>query len=432
MAKDLTVKALENLKPGPARREVPDGHTRGLFYILQPSGAASWALRYRFVGKPKKLTLGPYPAIDLPAARRLASEAVQAVARGEDPALAKQAARQSARAEAEPVRDLVEDVVSLFIERHAKAKTRSWAETERMLKKDVVGPWSGRRLSAIGRADVHELLDGIVDRGAPIAANRILAALRRLCSWSVERGIIQSSPCDGVKAPSAIRTRDRVLVDDEIKIAWTAFERSGWPFGKLAQLLLLTGARRDEIAEAKWSEIDLDAKTLTLPPERSKNGQRHEIPLSDTAKQIIATLPKVSPGKGKEAIFMITTTGKSPISGFSKAKDQIDAAILDALRAEAAGRGENPEDVKEPANWTFHDLRRSAASGMAGLGIAPHVVEAVLNHKSGTIKGVAAVYNRYSYADEKKAALEAWARKLDAIVSGKPAGNVVDLAQVRA
>lgn len=188
MARDLTVKALKNLKPGATRREVPDGHTRGLFFVLQTTGAASWAFRYRFAGKPKKLTIGPYPAIDLPAARKLASEAVQAAARGENPARAKQTAKASARVAADPARDLVDDVVATFIERHAKAKTRSWAETERMLKKDVVGLWTGRRLSTIGRADVHELLDGIVDRGAPIAANRILAALRRLCSWAVEPG----------------------------------------------------------------------------------------------------------------------------------------------------------------------------------------------------------------------------------------------------
>src|SRR5271154_7081204 len=128
MAKDLNVKALENLKPGPARREVPDGHTRGLFYVLQPTGAASWAYRYRFAGKTKKLTLGPYPALDLKASRQMASEAAQALARGDDPAAAKQVAKVTARVEAkhaaEPERDLVETVAAIFVERYAKKQTR--------------------------------------------------------------------------------------------------------------------------------------------------------------------------------------------------------------------------------------------------------------------------------------------------------------------
>jgi integrase len=432
MAKDLTIKALENLKPDAVRREIPDGHTRGLFFVLQPSGAASWALRYRFAGKPKKLTIGPYPAIDLPAARKLASEAVQVVARGEDPAAAKQAAKQAARVEAAPVRDLVETVVETFIDRYAKKQTRetSWRETERILKREVVGEWEGKRLSQIGRADVHDLLDKIVDRGSPIVANRTLAAFRRMCGWAVERGLIDASPCEKVRAPAAENSRDRVLSDAEIKAAWGAFAAIGWPFGPLAQLLLLTGARRDEVADAKWSEIDLDKKIWTIAKERAKNGAAHEIALSDAAVSSLKALPRISDGKKSDLVF--TTNGKTPVSGFSRAKEQFDGAILDALRAEAAGRGENPEGVQALAHWTLHDLRRTAASGMAGLGIAPHVVEAVLNHKSGNIKGVAAVYNRYNYADEKRAALDAWARKLEEIVSGKPAANVVQLKKTKA
>jgi integrase len=433
MAKDLTIKALDSLvkEPGPARREVPDGHTRGLFFVIQPSGTGGWAFRYRFAGKPKKLTIGAYPAIDLPAARRLASEAAQVVARNEDPAAAKQAAKEAARAVAAPVRDLVETVVETFIERYAKKQTResSWRETERILKREVVGEWEGKRLSQIGRADVHELLDKIVDRGSPIVANRTLAAFRRRCGWAVERGLIIASPCEKVRAPAAENSRDRVLSDMEIKAAWGAFAAIGWPFGPLAQLLLLTGARRDEIADARWSEIDLDKNIWTIAKERTKNGQAHEVPLSDAAVGILKALPRVTDGKKSDFVF--TTNGKTSVSGFSRAKEQFDGAIIDALRAEAAGSGENPEEVQAPAHWTLHDLRRTAASGMAGLGIAPHVVEAVLNHKSGTIKGVAAVYNRYSYADEKRAALVSWARRLDTIVSGKPSGNVVELASAR-
>lgn len=418
MAKDLTAKALENFKPGAARREIPDGHTRGLFFVLQPSGAASWALRYRFAGKPKKLTIGPYPAIDLPAARKRASEAVQVVARGEDPAAAKQAAKQAARVEAVPFRDLVELVVETFIERYAakNSKPLYLAETRRLLRREISAPWKGRRLSSITRADVHALLDAICDRGSPITANRTLAGFRKLCNWSIDRGLIETSPCDKVRAPTAERARDRVLSDDEIKAIWTALESVGWPFGPFGKLLLLTGQRRDEVASMTRSEVDLEARTWTIPKERAKNKHAHVVPLADAALQILEGLPSI----GDDIGLVLTTNGKTRISGFSRAKANIDAAIADILG-----------DAPPLERWTYHDLRRTAASGMAGLGIAPHVVEAILNHKSGTIKGVAAVYNRYSYADEKKAALVAWARKLETIVGGKAPANVVELASAR-
>ena len=401
MAKDLTVKALENLKPGAARREVPDGHTRGLFYVLQPSGSASWAYRYRFAGKPKKLTLGPYPAIDLKASRQMASEAAQTLARGEDPAAAKQVAKVTARAAAEPELDLIETVVASFMERYAKKQTRekSWRETERILNREVVEPWRGRRLSAIKRADVHELLDKIVDRGAPIVANRTLAALRRMCAWAVERGLVETSPCEKVRAPAAETSRDRTLTDDEIRAAWNAFEGAGWPFGPLAQLLLLTGQRLREVADAQWSEIDFAAKTWTIPKERAKNGVAHEVPLSEATLRVLGSLPRIKTGRQPMGLIF-TTNGKTAVSGFSRAKTGFDKAMT-------ASNGAAPMP-----HWTLHDLRRTAASGMAGLGIAPHVVEATLNHKSGEIKGVAAVYNRYSYSAEKRAALEAWGRYL--------------------
>jgi integrase len=428
MAKDLTVKALECLKPGAVRREVPDGHTRGLFYVLQPTGAASWAYRYRFAGRPKKLTIGAYPALDIRAARELASEAAKAVARGDDPAATKQAAKIATREASNEARDLVESVTESFLARYAQKQTKekSWRETERLLNKEVVGAWRGRRLAAIGRADVHDLLDKIVDRGAPIVANRTLAALRRMCGWAVERGIIDASPCEKVKAPAGEKSRDRVLSDDELRLSWGAFEKIGWPFGPLAKLLVITGARLREVAEMRWSEIDRAAKTWTIPKERAKNGVAHEIPLSAPALAILESIPRVDGGKGATG-FVFTTTGRTAVSGFSRAKEQFDAAIVESMRKAAIARGDDPAKITALENWTMHDLRRTAASGMAGLGIAPHVVEAVLNHRSGTIKGVAAVYNRYSYSAEKRAALEAWARALNAIVTGKPAGNVVEL-----
>jgi integrase len=413
MAKALTVRGLEALKPGKERREIPDGIIRGLFLVMQPTGKMSWAVRYRHRGVPRKLTLGAYPAIDLKKARALASQTLVKVASGHDPAAEKQDEKKAAIAGALAGRDQIETVVDLFIQRHAKPNNResTWVESERLLKKHVVASWPGRALPDITRRDVHELLDGIMDEGKPILANRVHGVLRKLCNWSVERGIITVSPCDGIKPPSAERSRDRVLEDDELRAVWQASD-GGSVFGPLVKMLILTGQRRDEVASMRWSDVDLARKTWTLPRERSKNDAEHVIPLSEAALAALASVSRVQSKKG----FVFSTNGETHVSGFSRAKDRLETQILESLRRAAAAAGDDPEAIKAPPRWTFHDLRRTAASGMARLGQPVHVVEAALNHRSGTIRGVARVYNRYDYAEEKRRALEAWARHVDLVV----------------
>jgi integrase len=413
MAEQLTDLKLKNLLPAAARREIPDGKIGGLYFVVQPSGARSWAVRYRAAGKPTKFTIGAYPTIDLAKARRLAKKALGEVAGGLDPASNKQAAKAAAREEKRAQNDLVEKVVEQFIERYAKPKTRDWRETERMLTNKVAKAWRGRRLSQIGRADVHALLDDIIDAGAPIAANRTFAQLRRMCGWAFDRGIIDQNPCQGLLAPSEEKSRDRILSDSEIGLAWRAFERVGRPFGEMAKLLLLTGARRNEVAEMRWSEVDLVSRTWSLPAARTKNKREHQLPLSDAAMGILKALPRIG-----NSGHVFSTTGETAISGFSRAKASIDAAIF----AEA---GQAPEP------WTFHDLRRTVATNLQKLGVRLEVTEAVLNHVSGSRAGVVGVYQRHEYATEKRAALDAWARALDAIVTGAPATNVVELATAR-
>lgn len=194
------------------------------------------------------------------------------------------------------------------------------------------------------------------------------------------------------------------MADDEVRLLWLACEKTGWPFGPLVKLLLLTAQRRNEVAHAELKEFALTGndQQWVIPEERTKNGKEHVVPLSAVVLQIIDALPKV----GKK--FLLSTTGETPISGFSKAKKIIDAEMLALAKKEAAERGLDADAVKVEA-WTFHDLRRTAASGMARLGFPVHVVEAVINHKSGAIQGVAKIYNRYDYLDEKRQALTAWA-----------------------
>jgi integrase len=407
MAKPLTIKALENLKPAGRRREVSDGGMPGLYFVIQPSGKQSWAYRYRFNGRPRKWTIGPCPAIDLKTARELAREALRKVAAGADPCTEKRAAKAAALVPTGL--DLIETVTSRFVAQHAKRKLKpatAW-EIERLLEKEVVAPWRGRRLSQIGRADIHDLLDGIVARGSPVTANRTLAWLRRMCSWTVERGLIEVSPCAGIRAPAAETSRDRVLSDDELKAVWRAADALETPYNAFVKLLILTGARRSEVAGMMWREIDFDAKLWTLPAARAKNATEYQIPLSDSAVQILQALPRIA-----DSDLVFTLSGRVPIRGFHNVKTRIDALM-------PAG-----------PSWTLHDLRRTFASGCARLGIAVHVVEAALNHRSGSIRGIAAVYNRYSYDTEKRAAMAAWARHVQAIVSGETAANVVSLRAV--
>jgi integrase len=246
----LTAKAIENFAPTEKRREIPDGKIRGLHFILQPSGARSWAFRYRIAGKSCKLTLGSYPALSLQVARQLAGEAAQLIARGEDPAAKKQEARAAAQEEARREDELVENIVTLYVDRHLKRNTRERTqyEVQRVLNREIVGRWRGRRLSSISMSDVHALLGGIVDRGKLVLANRTLSIFSRLCVWAMtQRKLITANPCAGISPPATETSRDRILSDAELAAVWRGAEELDDYFGAIIQLLILTGQRRQEV-----------------------------------------------------------------------------------------------------------------------------------------------------------------------------------------
>ena len=394
MPKALTDVAAKNELPGVMRREVPDGRVAGLYLVVQTSGAKSWAFRYRVAGQPKKFTIGSYPAITLATARNLAQRASGDVAEGGDPAARKRTERVKAKAAASQRDDLVEIVVDDFIVLYAKKKTRDWRETERLLRKDVVPAWRGRRLPDIEKRHVVKLLDSIVDRGAPVGANRTYAQIRRMCSWAVARGILKVSPCEGIEAPSPEIERNRVLSLDELSLVWRAAARLAKPYGEIVRLLILTGARRDEVAGMCWTEVDASGQTWILPAARSKNRREHVVPLSLPAIKLLNDLPRIA---GSPFVF---GGGRAAPANFAKAKGRLDAEV------------ERQNNGQTIPHWVLHDIRRSVATHLAEMKFPPHIVEALLNHRSGTIKGVAAIYNRYSYTVEKKQALDAWAERL--------------------
>lgn len=408
MSKVLTARSVEQAKPDPdRRREIPDGMLPGLYLVVQQSGAKSWAVRYRHAHTPRKLTLGPYPALDLADARGEARTALQAIAKGEDPA----ATRVAARRKAGDGRDLFRSVAADFIERHASNK-RTRPEIERMLSKDVVPRWGGRRIQDLSRRDVIELLDVLLDEGKTIQANRIFSVVRKLFNWAVGRDIVAVSPCAGVRPPVAEVSRDRILSDDELRWLWTACDSLSYPFGPLIKLLLLTGQRLSEVAEMTAREVDLDKRLWVIPRERVKNDRQHDVPLSDAACEVLASLPRFAGKAG----YLFTTTGARAVSGWSRAKKNLDAGM-----SKAAGGAEIPP-------WRLHDLRRTAASGMARLGINLPVIEKVLNHTSGSFAGIVGVYQRHSFSDEKRDALKAWGKFVTGIVEGEPtSSNVIPL-----
>lgn len=401
LTKILTVKQIENLRPKAKPYEVLDGD--GLYLTVRANGSKSFNLRYRFSGRPRNLTLG-VAAIGLGEARRLAQEARGEIARGNDPCTQKGQRKAVARAAQGPQLDTVEAIVEQFMEKHVRPKTRpnSARETERLLRREIVSRWGNRKLAEISRGDVRRLLEDTAER-AGVLSNRLLAAFRKLCNWAIEQELINDNPCDKLRPVADENSRERILSDDELRSVWRAAETLGFPFGPLAQLLALTGQRKGEVAGMTWSEIDLSAATWEIPATRSKNGLAHVVPLSPQVIGILESLPRFVSTKG-----YVFSAGETPPSGFSRAKKRLDDAIT-----KLAGGSPIPP-------FTLHDLRRTAVSGMARLGVSLPVIERCVNHVSGSFAGVVGTYQRHQFADEMREAMNAWSRQVDVIVSEEP------------
>ncbi|HKA46933.1 MAG TPA: tyrosine-type recombinase/integrase [Methyloceanibacter sp.] len=406
MAKALTDIAIQKLKPHAVRYEVPDPGARGLRVVVQPTGKKSFAVRYRnAAGRARKLTLAA--GITLAAARKLAGDALLEVAQGHDPATAKQNARRAVGARAD---DTVARLGDQFIEQHAKRKTRenSRRATEGIFKNIVLPAWGKRSVHEIERRDVIELLEGVaVDR--PIMANRVKAALSKFFNWLAARDVIAASPCAGVPLPSKETPRDRVLNDDEIRQLWSACEAIGGREGACIKLLILTGQRRSEIAKLRWREVGTDV--LELPAPRMKGKQLHLVPLSTQVAGIIASMPQLVPQVPRPDGYVFG----HPVGNFDRIKRQLDVHM-----------GDTPK-------WVTHDIRRSVASGMARIGVLVPVVEKILDHRSGTFRGIVGTYQRHSFLPEMSIALQKWADHIEDLVSGRKSakGQVVDMHRRR-
>ena len=386
-----------------------DTELRGFGLRVRPNGHKTYIVEYRPGAggrgvQKRRLTIGTHGSPWTPSgAREEAVRILGQVANKHDPAAAKVEARRKDGS-------TVAELADAFVEKYAKVNQRSWEQTDRAIRHDVLPAIGSLQAEDVTRRDIVRILDTVAERG-PIMANRVLAYTRKFFGWCVERGHVADNPCAGIKAPGVAKTRERVLGDDELAEVWRAADAVGWPWGPVVKLLTLTAQRRSEVVGMRWSELDLDKATWSLPGSRTKNKRAHEVPLTAAAVDILRGLPRM-PGP-----FVFSTTGRSAVSAFTQAKAKLNRAILDACG-----------EAEPIPHWTFHDLRRTATTGMARLGIHPHVADAVLNHRTGAIQGVAAIYNRHAYLDERRRALDAWESHVLAILEGRTAGaNVVSL-----
>ena len=389
----LTAQFVESLKaPETGQIDYWDTHTRGLGLRISQGGRKAWTAIYRFHGRARRLTLGTFPTLSLADARQLAVNALREAQHGTDPATAKQEARSA---------NTFGELAQLYLDRYAKTEKRTWREDERKLETDLLPKWRNRKGHEIKRADVLSMLDGIVDRGSPVSANRTRALISKVFNFGIKRGIVESNPAQGVDNPGHEQQRDRVLSEDEIKKLWAALDKEPAWSAAVFRLDLLTAQRRSEILGMTWDELDLAAGWWTLPAERTKNGLAHRVPLAPQAVKILKTLQS---GK-HDAVFVFRGGRRGrPMANLQK-----------PLRRLKQNTG---------LDFRFHDLRRTTASCMTGIGIPRVVVSKILNHVE---RGITAVYDRHSYDAEKRAAVNKWDRYLTQMLSAERPSKVVAL-----
>jgi integrase len=384
VTRSLTAAAVERIRaPRSGQIDHFDTGYPGLALRVSYGGAKAWVYFYRLFGKQKRMTLGRFPSMSLSGAREAWRDARKIIDKGESPQHQRPANANSFAA-----------VADEWLKRD-QAHNRTHADVKRLIERCALPVWQGRQISTIGRRDINDLIDAVADRGFTTMARRLHAHLHRLFRWAVGRGILETNPMAHLPKPGSEVKRDRLLADAELAQVFKTVSKLGFPFGPMFQLLILCGARRDEIAGLRWSEIKDD--TIILGRERTKAGEGHSIPLAPAALDVIKQLPRIG-----DSDFMFTTNGRTPVSGFSKIKKRIDGI------------------AKIPA-WRVHDLRRTTATGLQRLGINLQVIEAVLGHVGGSRSGIVGVYQRHSFDAEKRTALEAWAREVERIVGGKPA-----------
>lgn len=390
-----TVRTLEAIKPPKVGRvEHWDKEVKGLGLRVSSSGRKTWVLMYRTRGdkRLRRATLGTYPTLSLADTRDMARADLRSAAMGRDPSAERKAEREA---------NTFGELAEAYMERYAKKHKKSWFKDQQALDRDLLPRFLHRKAANIKRREVIELLEEIADRGAPIGANRTLEIIRRIYNWGIEREIVTLNPCSMIKKIGVERQRERVLTDDEIRAVWSAFEQETPRMCALFKLRLLTIQRPGEVSRMRWE--DIDSVWWTIPPDFTKNGLAHRVPLSEPAVEILEELRVTA---RKSEWVLPSPTGNGPLRSVWRA--------MNSIRKNTG------------VEFVPHDLRRTGASRMTGdLGITRLVVSKVLNHVE---TGITATYDRHSYDREKRQALDTWGARLLEILSGKEqAANVVQI-----
>jgi len=410
----LTEKAIAALTVPDGKREawLSDHEVAGL-RVRAMAGAKTFYAAWtdRATGERRRERLGVWGGITLEQARGAARAILGDVAKGDDPkakrAVRKAEAERDKAERALTLEALVDDWAALHL---AGKRPRYAAEAVRAIKhafaRDLAKP-----AARLARAEAVNVLDALAKAGKVAIAGRTLAYARACYAWAQKRGKVASNPFAGLPIPAGVVARERVLSDEELGRVWTAAGTIAEPFGPLLRVLLLSLCRRDVVAGMRWSELSDDLATWTIPGARMKRGQAHVVALPEPARAALRTVTRI---EGQDLVF--TTTGKTPVSGFTRAKATLDAA------AQVIG-------------WRLHDIRRTGVSALARMGFNPVVADKLLAHQPSTLHGAARVYQVHDFADERARALEAWASHVLRCAEKKEeaeASKVADLAETRA
>jgi Arm DNA-binding domain/Phage integrase family len=421
----LNDRGLRALKPAKQRYEIMDAVVPGFGIRVTEQGTRTFILVARFPGStnPTRRALGEYGELTLEAARIKARDWIELIRKGRDPRDEEEQARLAAqRKRANTFAAIAED---FFQEK--LVSERKGREVEADIRREFLPAWGGRAITEITAHDVRAIIKAVAARGATYQAHNLLGHVRRLFSWAIDQQVygIEFSPCDRLKPRAIIgekRPRSRILSDDELRAFWRTTARLPYPYGPIGRLLLLTGQRHREVAEARRSELLPDLSLWSVGEERFKSDATHMVPLSDDARTVLEGLPRFRKG---DHLFS-TSFGEKPTVISDKIKNRIDARMLRTLKAMARRRGDDPGRV-ELKPWVIHDLRRTLRTHLSALRIPDHIAEMTLGHGR---KGIARVYDQHRYLDEMREALTLWAARLRSIVEPPPA-NVVTLAKAR-
>jgi integrase len=388
---NLTAQSVAALKlnPGEVDRFWFDDSIPGFGIRLRANGTRTWVYQYKIGTKQRRMSLGSADAIKPAQARTIAGELYAKRKLGGDPA-------SERRVKIERASHTFGALVEKYLAYQKRTmRERSYKQIVRHLESHAAA-LHRLPVDIVDQRTIADRLSNIENVSGTVTANRVRATMSAMFTWGMREGLVIANPVTNTNKRTE-RPRDRVLKDAELRLVWQVL--NGGQYATILKVLMLTAQRVNEIAGLRWSEIDFDRGVISLPPERTKNARPHDIPMAPTLRALLQAQPRID---GRDLVF--GKPGGGPFSGLSRCKERLDARITDLNKGAPL------------APWVHHDLRRSTATGMADIGIQPHIIEAVLNHVSGHKGGIAGIYNRASYAKEKAEALARWDQHVGSIV----------------